>query len=240
MDRNIGRTLALIEKVKRWKPEMLVVTTLDGNTHRVKMPDVRRKYISLGDTLKGLAWYKVEAYDAKSLLVGTVTEDPEVTHQLLRGASPAAATSPGVCQEEEEEFLVDDDGPFSERDERLLRLLLDAQNAAVGNQSAQMQMLLETTLKLLQTMTRRLESLEDSYEKTFSLAHEASQVVTAAADGASEDNPQSAALMQQLMPLIMMQLQSPTPPTAKGTPPNGTPIVAAKKAEKADDDGETN
>ena len=231
MDRNLGRTLALVEEMRRrWRPvaTMLVVTTIDGETHKVPVPSIRRKYSAIGDTLKALAWYKVEAY-SDDLLVGTKRHDPAEVKQLLEGPDADLEHDQG------EEFADAPASGVTERESELVRLVLEAQKVAVTHQANHQEVILSSVMKLLDTMTQRVTALENSFAQNLTMAQEAAQMV--ASTESDEPPPQSTALMQQLLPMLMMQLKAPEPKPngagANGTPANG--VTKAKKKPPGDD-----
>jgi|GEM_PF-3656208 len=199
---------------------MLVVTTIDGETHKVPVPKIRRKYVVISDTLQSLAWYKVEAY-SDELLIGTHSEPAEEVRRLLADDDQA------------DEMVAYEDPPsgVTEREAELLQLMLNAQKVAFEQQGNHQQMILSSVLKILDTMTQRVVSLENSFAQNLTLAQEAAQIVATEAEPSA---PQSTALMQQLLPMIMMQLKAPDPKPA--APEKVEAAALAKKKKPGDDE----
>jgi hypothetical protein len=148
----VGRD-ALVSALKRWQPVKLRAE-LDDGARDIAIPNRRRRWEAVCETLDGLAWRKLECLDKAGALLGVIEGD---------GPAPVAD-------------LDDDDvRKHAPKEQALLKLIIHAQDASAARMYETLGSLLAGYQNLVATISDRLGALERAYASNLELAHHAAQ-----------------------------------------------------------------
>jgi hypothetical protein len=198
---------AVAELSKLRPAKLRVFCASDPDTGKaVAIPGNRKKWETLAHTLDGLDWMRIEALDARGNIVGVVAREEEP---------------------EEEDVGLDLDAAEAARDERLLGLLLKAQQVALNAQAAQLRPLIDGMGKLVGTVTGALDATSRAYSAALAAA---SSMPAPAAGGADDD---SASRFMQMVMMLAMRSGQPGLANAAGVVSEAQRVAAAKPAANA-------
>lgn len=134
-----------IEKLKLWQPKSLTVHCADGELHPVAIPERRRKWVTVAQTLEGLCWRRIDAKDKQGATVGVITCDLGELEEIP--ISPKVSEVSG-----------------------LLGLMLKAQDVALKRDHERLQALINQQTKLVEIVVKRLVSLETKHMELIEFA----------------------------------------------------------------------
>jgi hypothetical protein len=174
---------AVAELAKLRPAKLRVFSRGSEDAKAVAIPGNRKKWETLAHTLDGLDWERIEALDPRGNIVGVVARPEE-------------------DDEPDEVELASLDAAEAARDERLLQLMLKAQQVALTAQAAQLRPLVEGMGKLVGTVTTAL----DATSRAYNIALAATSGVAPAAGGGESDES-AGRFMQMVMMLLAQQGQ---------------------------------
>lgn len=186
---------ALATVLRRLKPFQVKVTLSDGTTRDVAVPKRTRRWEAVIQTLEGLEWSRLELLDDKGA--------------LLRSFD--AETPPAPAD-------LELDG--SRGDERLLGLMLKAQEVALVRHERVLETVMAGYSQLVGTLSERVVALETSFGQVLKLARDATVAMAEAQAQATATppggmSPETAGLMEKMVPVFMQKL------SGGGAKPNG-------------------
>jgi hypothetical protein len=139
---------ALTATLTRLRPERLRAELADGEKTEVAVPNVRKRWSRVCETLASLAWTRLECLDKKGAVLGVIESEEPV----------------GV----EEELAK-----VSGREQGLLALMLRSQDVALSRHERSLKVLLDGYGQLLSSVIGRVTQLESSYGQVLRLAQDA-------------------------------------------------------------------
>jgi len=183
----------------------LGVEILGGNVKNVQLSKGRLRWNKVEKILASMDWINVEAQDHRGAVIGCARKEVRELEPLGSGAPPSA---------------------LSTEVERLLMIVVKAQDLAVQRRDANLEIALKANATLIETLIDRLAHLEKGFGKNLDLATRwAHQVAKARAQAGDDDDDDGNGIMEQMLQMWMMQqsgaiagLQQPQAPVA---PPNG-------------------
>lgn len=190
----------------------LSVELVGGSVKNVQVGIGRARWSRVEKILSAMAWINVEALDKNGAIVGMATKEVKELETLGLGTS--SATSSEV--------------------ERLLALVIKAQDMALARRDGNLEIALKANTQLIETLVDRLAQLEKGFGRNIDLAQKYALQAAKAKFSGEEGEDDGSEIIQQLVQMWMMQnagmipgLQPPSgqPPQAPSppTPPNGTP-----------------
>ena len=183
----------------------LAVEVLGGNIKNVQVSKGRNRWSKVEKILEAMQWVSVEAQDSHGAVIGLARK--EVRELETLGNPPQSATSTEV--------------------ERLLMIVVKAQDLAVQRRDANLEIALKANATLIETLIDRLAHLEKGFGKNLDLATRwAHQVAKARASAGDNEEDDGSGIMEQMLQMWMMQqsgaIAGLQPPQAPQAPPNGT------------------
>jgi len=183
----------------------LAVEILGGSIKNVQVSKGRNRWSKVEKILEAMQWVSVEAQDSHGAVIGLARK--EVRELETLGNPPQSATSTEV--------------------ERLLMIVVKAQDLAVQRRDANLEIALKANATLIETLIDRLAHLEKGFGKNLDLATRWAHQVAKARANAGDDDDDGNDIMGQMLQMWMMQqsgaIAGLQPPQAPQVPPNGTP-----------------
>ena len=213
-------TADLVERLKALPPKLkahyLQVMSRDGDEHKVAVPEARKKWSHVHDSLNALNWVEVRAFDKKNAMTATF---------VLEGSNV----------EDEQDILADmtDDSAATSaalyiHTERMMKLFLRAQDVALQRQNQANKSLVDGATRLLEVSTMRTEALERIAQN---LINENLSQARKLADalGNSDGGLMSAGMLEAIGPEIVKRLMGGglAGPTVVDGPPAGAQQAGA-------------
>lgn len=192
-------TDTVLDRLRAAHPAFLDVD-VNGETKRLGVPAHRNKWTRLRATIDNLGpWTRIECLD-KAKSVVAVIDNP---HAQAAG--------------ELEDLDGDDDGTgVTMREKELVQLVLKGQDMALARHEKLLATLLESHVKLLDLVSKRLTSLESSYSENFELLQDSlKEAARAVNEDGNEEESQAMKLALAMLP-HMLKSGSPTPPKPNG------------------------
>lgn len=171
-----------VEALKAWKPYVLHVVTLDGLERDVAISSRRNRWKVAAQILAGLPWATIEARDRKGAILGLLQREEAIDQPDSESEEP-------------------DKSAVTIRESQLLELVLRAQKVALDGQTNILKPFLESTTRLIASMTDRVTRLEDElYQRASELRRLMAQ--------AQPDGEKSEGLMSTEGIMMLMKLAS--------------------------------
>ncbi len=194
----------------------LAVEILGGNIKNVQLSKGRLRWNKVEKILGSMDWINVEAQDHRGAVIGCARKEVRELETLGSNTPPSAMTT---------------------EVERLLMIVVKAQDLAVQRRDANLEIALKANATLIETLIDRLAHLEKGFGKNLDLATRwAHQVAKSRANMGDDDDDDGSAIMEQMLQMWMMQqsgaiggLQPPqAAQAAQAPPPNGQPPTPTK------------
>ncbi len=191
----------------------LGVEILGGNVKNVQLSKGRLRWNKVEKILASMDWINVEAQDHRGAVIGCARKEVRELQTLGEGTPPSALSS---------------------EVERLLMIVVKAQDLAVQRRDANLEIALKANATLIETLIDRLAHLEKGFGKNLDLATRwAHQVAKARANTGNDDDDDGNGIMEQMLQMWMMQQQGMIPglqqPVAQPqAPPNGAAAPPSK------------
>jgi|FLYL01.1.fsa_nt_gi hypothetical protein len=149
----------IVARLKHLRPEVVRVYVTDSDDHRdIRVPARRRRWEYVAGILEGLPWTRAELLDGKGALCGTLDRDDD---------------------EEEDRKSKGAETP----EERLLALMLKAQEAALDRLNGAIAPLVDGYTRLAATLSDRLSAMEREWGKMLELSRDATLAMARAEAG---------------------------------------------------------
>jgi hypothetical protein len=183
----------VLERIRIAKPAMLDVE-VSGETKRLAVPAHRNKWTRLRATIDNLGpWTRIECLDKAKSVIAVIDNDERPAGEL-----------------EDLDDGGSDDG-VTLREKELLQLMLKSQDVALARHEKLLSTLLDSHVKLLDLVSKRLTSLEGAYAENFEILQDALKEAARGADGSgSEEESQAMKLALAMLP-HMLKGGSPSP-----------------------------
>jgi hypothetical protein len=197
------------------KAHYLQVTSRDGDEHKVAVPERRKKWTHVHDSLNALNWIEVRSYDKKNALTATF---------VLEGCNV----------EDDEDILADmtDDSAATSaalyvHTERMMKLFLRAQDVALQRQNQANKSLVDGATRLLEVSTMRTEALERIAQNLINENLSQARKLADAMVNSDEGGLMSAGMIEAIGPQIVARLMGgPVQAQVVAAPPaNAQPAV---------------
>lgn len=194
-----------IEALKAWKPYSLHVVTLDGLERDVAVSVRRNRWAVLAQILAGMPWSTIEARDRKGAIVGLLQREESVDQPDDESAEP-------------------DKSAVTIREAQLLELMLKAQKTALDGQTNVLRPFLESTTRLISSMTDRVTRLED---ELYQRASELRRLMADAASGGGGESKGDGLMSTEGIMMLLKLASGGGGLGAGGGPPRPPPVAAA-------------
>lgn len=192
----------------------LAVEILGGNVKNVQLSKGRLRWNKIEKILASMDWIAVEAQDHRGAVIGCARKEIRELETLGDG-KPASALTTEV--------------------ERLLMIVVKAQDLAVQRRDANLEIALKANATLIETLIDRLAHLEKGFGKNLDLATRWAHQVAKSRANQGDDDDDGTSIMESMLQMWMMQQQGvipglqqpqaapgvpPTPPNGSGVPPS--------------------
>jgi len=166
-----------------------------GETKRLAVPAHRNKWTRLRATVDNLGtWTRIECLDKAKSVVAVIDNDERPAGEL--------------------EDLEDGDSGdgVTLREKELLQLMLKSQDVALARHEKLLSTLLDSHVKLLDLVSKRLTSLEGAYAENFEILQDAlKEAARGAGESGSEEESQAMKLALAMLPHMLKGGGSPSP-----------------------------
>jgi len=188
----------------------LSVELLGGAIKNIQIAKGRNRWSKVEKILQSMDWCAIEAQDHHGAIIGMARKEVREL-ETLGTMAPPSATSTEV--------------------ERLLMIVVKAQDLAVQRRDANLEIALKANATLIETLIDRLAHLEKGFGKNLDLATRWAHQVAKSRANAGDDDDDGSGIMEQMLQMWMLQqqgviggLQQPQAPQAPQAPPNGAPV----------------
>lgn len=172
----------LTRDLRKYRPAR-VRAIVGGEPRDVAVPGSKRhRWETVAKLLLSLDWTRVELLDAKGALL----------HQVE--VEVAAAEEEGDAPIDVEGLLGKPTGGL-EREHGLIMLVLRAQQVVLKNREAEMALVTDGYRQIAESTFTRLERMEQMFDRTLQMAHDAAQRVASGGEGGEHD-PNEEAVMK--------------------------------------------
>lgn len=185
--------------LQRFLPAKVLVYQGDELARTIPVPaGKRKKWFAVLQVLERLEWTRLELVDKAGGILGVLDA------QTDDGAAAAPPTRGG------------------DRDAQLLKILIDAQKAALSNRERETAQAVTAFASVVEMLTQAIGMLTAVHRQTLDAQAKAYQIAAAAAGAPMDDEqPQqleSSKLLEQMAPMIMSRLLAPNPPPTVAAP----------------------
>jgi hypothetical protein len=169
-----------VAALKAWKPYALHVVTVDGLERDVAISTRRNRWKVAAQILAGMPWVTIEARDRKGAILGLLQREEEVDQADDASEEP-------------------DKTAVTIREAQLLELMLKAQKTALDGQTNVLRPFLESTTRLISSMTDRVTRLEDElYQRASELRR-----LMADAGGGGDDEGKGGLMSTEMIGMLL-------------------------------------
>lgn len=188
--------------MKACEPAPTIVRFFAGDeTKDVPVPKVRKRWAGIVEIADQISWTHAELLDNKG--------------RTLPG---------GIVQNEEPAGdLVDLHDGTRAREDRLLELMLKAQDRVLSHNREELKQAMSALTTMADRMSGAMAVMSKAYERALAVTQEAAAVAVASAPAAAEDTPQSKKLLELMAPEMIKRVMAEMFPGGGGNAagPNG-------------------
>jgi hypothetical protein len=199
----MNQTEQIRAALSKHKPHKVRAIGADGDVRDVPVPAGRKRWAAVLEVVDSIEWTRLELVDRAGGLLAVVDAE---TDDLDGDVNVEIEEPPDASS-------ID----LSQRDERMLALMLKAQQIALQNRERETQIALQASTSAVKMLTDAVGALAQVQRMTLDAQAEAYRAREREAP--EESTPDSERMLAQLMPLILAKLGTASP--APAPKPNG-------------------